>query len=72
MQKQKLKSKMVLHGDNNNTLAAFLCLSRSRFSEKINEKNGAEFKQREIMAIKTKYSLTADEVDDIFFTKEVS
>ena len=37
-----------------------------------NETNGAEFSQKEILAIKEKYNLTADEVVSIFFDEKVS
>lgn len=62
-----LKSKMVLHGDTGATLAAALDISRQQFSAKLNETNGAEFTQREIAAIKERYELTSQEIDDIFF-----
>lgn len=72
MNKLKLESIMRLHGDTGTSLAAFLGMARSTFSAKINETNGAEFTQGEISAIKQKYSLTASDVDDIFFTEKVS
>jgi len=68
----KLKSIMILHGDTGNTLAKALGISPQRFSAKINERNGAEFTQGEIMAIKERYNLSADDIDDIFFSKKVS
>lgn len=72
MNKLKLESVMRLHGDTGTSLAIFLGIARSTFSSKINETNGAEFTQGEISAIKHKYSLTALEVDEIFFTEKVS
>jgi hypothetical protein len=63
---------MILHGDTGNTLAKALGISPQRFSAKINERNGAEFTQGEIMAIKERYNLSADDIDDIFFSKKVS
>lgn len=68
MNKQLLRSKMALLGDSNKTLSKALNISQNRFSMKINETNGAEFKKKEILAIKARYKLTAQEVTDIFFT----
>ena len=72
MNKQKLLAQMILHGDTGGSLSDLLGITRSTFSAKINETNGAEFTQREIMRIKELYSLTAQEVDEIFFTQTVS
>lgn len=70
MNKNALLAKMVLHGDNGGTLSDYLGISRGTFSAKINETNGAEFTQKEIMMIKEKYNLTAEDIDHIFFTAE--
>lgn len=67
MRKNKLESVMKLYGDNGTTLASYLGMARSTFSLKINETDGAEFTQGEISAIKEKYSLSPEEVVDIFF-----
>lgn len=72
MNKNLLRSIMALHGDNDTTLAEFLLISRSRFSAKINETNGAEFTKREITKIREKYELTGEQVIDIFFAPKVS
>ena len=48
MNKNQLRSVMALNGDNDGKLAAYLGLSRSRFSAKINETGGAEFNMGEI------------------------
>ena len=66
MNKDLLRSVMVLHGDTNKTLAEFLGISEQSVSGKINE-SGTEFKQGEIAKIKTRYGLTCDMVDRIFF-----
>ena len=66
LNKRRLEAEMCLNGDTGNTLAAYLNISRSTFSAKLNENRG-EFTKREIKAIKTKYNLTAEQVDDIFF-----
>lgn len=70
MNKALLESKMKLFGDTGGSLAEYLDISRSTLSAKINEK--AEFTQKEIMMIKKRYELTADDVDGIFFTLAVS
>ena len=67
MNKNQLRSVMALHGENDGMLAEYLGISKSRFSAKIKETGGAEFNQGEILKIKNKYNLTADEVDVIFF-----
>ena len=72
MNKNKLGSVMRLHGDTGGDLAEALGMARSTFSMKINEKNGAEFTQKEISMIKQRYNLSAEELDDIFFEEMVS
>lgn len=72
MRKNELEAMMKLNGDTGNTLSEYLGIARSTFSAKLNETNGAEFTQGEILAIKTKYSLTAEQVDRIFFAAKVS
>lgn len=66
MNKELLRSVMVLHGDTNKTLAAFLGISEQSLCNKINE-NGTEFKKSEIAKIRMRYSLNSDQVDLIFF-----
>ena len=66
MNKELFRSVMVLYGDTNKTLAAFLGISEQSVSNKINE-NGTEFKKNEIAKIKRRYNLTCDQVDRIFF-----
>lgn len=72
MDKTKLKIYMKRFGDTQSTLAESLCLSRSRLNAKINERNNAAFTQPEISTIKTRYNLTASEVESIFFEHNVS
>lgn len=67
MNKELLRSVMVLHGDTNRSLAAYLGISEQSLSNKINE-NNTEFRQREIGKIKARYNLTSDQVDLIFFS----
>ena len=68
MNKELLRSIMVLYGDTNKTLADYLGITEQSLSNKINE-NGTEFKQSEIKRIKIRYNLTADQVDLIFFAE---
>lgn len=68
MKKEMLRSIMVLHGDTNKDLADYLGISEQSVSNKINE-NGTEFKQGEIAKIKSRYNLTSDQVDRIFFAE---
>ena len=72
MNKKLLEAKMKLHGDIGKTLAMHIGIARTTLSNKMNETNGAEFTQREISRIKERYSLTAEEVDEIFFASKVS
>lgn len=66
MNSQMLRSIMVLHGDTNKDLAKLLGKTEQSVSNKINEK-GTEFTQGEIAKIKTRYNLTAEQVEAIFF-----
>lgn len=66
MNKEKFKSVMVLFGDTNKTLAEYLCISEQSLCNKINE-NGTEFKQGEIKMIISRYNLSPEDVDAIFF-----
>lgn len=66
MNKLLLRSIMVLHGDTNKTLAAFLKISEKTLNDKINE-NDTEFKQGEIKAIIKRYDLTETQIKNIFF-----
>lgn len=66
MNRELLRSIMVLHGDTNKSLAEYLNISEQSLSAKINE-NNTEFKQGEITLIKKKYNLSPSEVDVIFF-----
>lgn len=66
MNKELLRSIMVLHGDTNKDLADYLGITEQSVSAKINE-NGTEFKVGEMRLIRERYDLTADQVDRIFF-----
>lgn len=66
--KNELRLAMAKFGDNQNSLAEALGLSRPWMSTKINQRNGAVFSQLEILAIKDRYGLTNKQVGIIFFT----
>ncbi len=66
MNTNKLKAKITENGETQAQLAAALGISASNLNDKINGK--VSFRQNEIAAIKEKYSLTASEVDAIFFS----
>lgn len=66
MNKALLRSVMVLNGDTNKSLAAFLNISEKSVNDKINS-NGTEFRQSEITAIKERYNLPPEKVIAIFF-----
>ena len=68
MNKNLLQSKMKLFGDTNATLASAIGISPQRFSAKLNTYQGAEFTQGEILKIRERYTLTDDEVVQIFFS----
>ena len=70
MNPNKLRSVMVLHGDNGVKLAAALGISEHTLSKKITGKS--QFTQEEIRRIKERYGLSPIEVDEIFFSKGVS
>ena len=72
MNKRRLKSLMALHGDTGSTLAKVLGISETRFSAKLNERNGAEFTKTEIGEIICRYKLSPDDVTEIFFNPQVS
>ena len=66
MNKELLRSIMVLHGDTNKDLAEMLGISEQSVSGKLNER-GTEFKQGEIAKIKDSYNLSPKQVEAIFF-----
>lgn len=65
--KNMFVSKMKLFGDTQETLATALGISLSRLNAKINETDGAEFRQSEICFFRLRWHLTPEEVDQIFF-----
>ena len=71
MNSKLLRSVMVLHGDTNSSLAAYLGISEQSACNKINE-NGTEFRKWEIVKIKERYNLDPEMIDRIFFDDDVS
>ena len=71
MNKNMFVSKMKLFGETQEILADALDLSLSRLNAKINERDGAEFKQSEIKFFRDRWDLTPEEVDQIFFASSV-
>lgn len=67
MNKNKFVSKYKLFGDTQEMIADAIGISVQRLNAKINQTGGAEFTMSEIRAIKIRYNLTAEEVDEIFF-----
>ena len=63
--KNLLKSKMVLNNDSNKTLASKLNITEGSMSNKINSKN--KFTPEEMNFIREDYNLTDVEFIDIFF-----
>ena len=70
MNKNLFVSKMKLFGDTQQKLADALGLSLSRLNVKINETDGAEFRQSEIQFFRDRWKLSPEEVDQIFFSKK--
>ena len=65
-----LKSKMVLHDDTPDDLADAVGVHRATMYAKI--RGASEFTVSDIMVIKSRYKLTAEDIDAIFFASEVS
>ena len=52
MDTRRLKATIMLNGDTQGSLSKYLDISEQSLSNKINEKNGSEFTQGEILMIK--------------------
>jgi len=72
MNKRELDAVMSRYGDTQTSLANAIGISRTRLNAKINETNNATFTQPEISQIRSRYKLTPEEVDKIFFAVKVS
>lgn len=66
----KVKAQMVLHGDNASKLCKALKISPASMSGKLRDR--IPWKRTEIDFIINRYSLSADEVMDIFFAQNVA
>lgn len=71
MNKNKLLAIMKLNGDIQEDLAAAIGVTRSSLYKKLYGKNSS-FTQPEILAIKKRYSLSSEQIDEIFFETSVS
>ena len=66
--KQLLKSYIVKYDKSQKNLALAMGISLTRLNAKINETQGAEFRQSEIAFIQHRYNLTPKEIKAIFFS----
>ena len=71
MRKEILEAEMKLHHDTGQSLADYLGVARSTFSQKLNE-SGTEFTKKEITMISVRYHLNPEKIVLIFFSPEVS
>jgi DNA-binding XRE family transcriptional regulator len=72
MNKNLFVGMMKAHGDNQADLANAMGISLQAFNAKLNERNGACFNKAEIQTFKDRYNASAEDIDSIFFTSEVS
>ena len=71
MHVNRFKALLALHGETAASLAKALGITPNTLSAKLLGHKG-DFTRHEILAIKSRYNLTATDVDDIFFAEEVS
>ena len=67
MNKSALKARMVINDDTGISLSKALNISETTLSDKLNEKT--EFTRSEIAKIKSRYKLSAEDIDNIFFNQ---
>lgn len=67
MNSNLLKGKFKEFGMTQADVANKIGLSLSRFNAKLNENDGAEFSLGEARSLKELFSLTTEQVDEIFF-----
>lgn len=72
MNKRKLRAVMVAFGDTRNSLAEYLGIAPTTLSYKMNESHGRCFDKAEIDKIASRYALTGDDIQTIFFGENVS
>lgn len=70
MNNKKLRAEMLRYGDKAEDLARVLKISRQSLSKRQNKH--VEFSRSEIEKIANRYSLSAEQVYEIFFAEEVS
>lgn len=68
MNPSKLLGIMRERGDTQETLSKAIGISRAALNRKIHSRAGSSFTQPEIAKIRGRYSLSAEEVDGIFFS----
>lgn len=66
--KWKLREQIDRHNDKLESLASYLNITYQTLSKKMNEH--VDFTRSEIMKIKQRYNLTAEQVDQIFFSEQ--
>ena len=69
MNKQMFRSLMALHGETYSDLAELLDITPQTVSDKVNERNGAEFRQGEIAKIARHWKMTDKQLVACFFTR---
>lgn len=72
MHKRKLRAAMIAFGDTRNSLAEYLGIAPTTLSYKMNESHGRCFDKSEIDRIVSRYSLSGDDIQSIFFGELVS
>jgi hypothetical protein len=70
MDARRFRATMVLNGDSVSTVAA--ALSRSRNTVYLKIKGKLDFDSREIQILKERWSLSANDIELIFFSPKVS
>ena len=71
MNSRKFRAMMIEHGDTVESLSRVIGIARSTMYRKIGGYGGADFTREEIATIKRHWSLTPEEVDEIFFAVKV-
>ena len=72
MDKNKFKGMQMYKGFTQKDTANILGISEVSLSKKINQRDGADFKRKEIDKIVNAWNLTSDETNDIFYSNNVS
>lgn len=72
MDKNKFKGMQMYKGFTQKDTANILEISEVSLSKKINQRDGADFKRKEIDKIVNAWNLTPNEANDIFYSNNVS